>query len=184
MPIYLSLLRGINVGGNKSIKMADLQRLYESLGFTGAQTLLQSGNVVFQTGQTDAAHIVRQLEARIEQTFGFPSSVILRTRDQWQTIIERLPFSAAQMAEPGKILVMCLRDEPTAAAFAELQAAYSGPEVLHLSGAELYIYYAEGMGRSKLTHVLLEKKLKTIGTGRNWNTVQKLLALAETMGAA
>lgn len=179
MPVYISLLRGINVGGSKQIRMAELKTLYESLGFGGTQTLLQSGNVVFQSETPDPDQIANSIEAGIEQRFGFQSRIILRTRDQWQEILQRHPFSIDQLAEPSKILVMFLRDAPAIEAVEMLMQAHTGPEVIYPGGHELYIYYPEGMGRSKLDHALIERKLKVIATGRNWNTVTKLLTLCE-----
>lgn len=181
MPVYISLLRGINVGGSKQIRMAELKTLYESLGFGGTQTLLQSGNVVFESDSSDPDPIASDIEAAIEQRFGFQSRIILRTRDQWQEVIQRHPFSAGQLAEPAKILVMFLRDAPAAEALETLIQAHAGPEIIYHSRHELYIFYPDGMGRSKLDHALIERKLKVMATGRNWNTVNKLLALCETL---
>lgn len=181
MTVWLTLLRGINVGGNKQIKMAGLKTLLELLGLRSVQTLLQSGNVIFESDQTDPDQLTPQIEAGIEQTFGFRSAVILRTREQVKTVIEGHPFSADQLAEPGKAVVMFLRTAPETKAFESLQNAYSGPEEFHLKGTELYLYYNNGLGRSKLTNALIEKKLQTTGTARNWNTVTRLLTLAEAI---
>lgn len=181
MPVYISLLRGINVGGSKQIRMAELKTLYESLGFGGTQTLLQSGNVVFESETTDPDQIANSIEAGIEQRFGFQSRIIMRTREQWQEVIQHHPFSAGQLAEPSKILVMVLRDAPTTEAVETLIQAHTGPEIIYPGQRELYIFYPEGMGRSKLDHALIERKLKVTATGRNWNTVTKLLALCENL---
>ncbi|MBL8134764.1 MAG: DUF1697 domain-containing protein [Anaerolineae bacterium] len=178
MPVYIALLRGINVGGNKKLPMADLRTLCESLGFAGAQTLLQSGNVVFASPRADAEGIVRDLEAGIAARFGFESRVLLRARDQWAALIARHPFTPEQIAEPSKILVTFLLTAPDAAAIAALRAAHAGPEQVEVRGQEVYAYYPDGMGRSKLDNSFVERKLKTVGTGRNWNTVIKLLAEA------
>ncbi|MBK8024784.1 MAG: DUF1697 domain-containing protein [Chloroflexi bacterium] len=179
MPTYISLLRGINVGGNKKVPMADLKTLYESLGFAGARTLLQSGNAVFASERTDLDGIVRDLEAGIRQRFGFESRIVLRTAEQWVAVVAAHPFTPEQIAEPSKILVTFLADIPSEEAIAALLAAHQGPEQIHVLGREVFTFYADGMGRSKLDLTFVERRLKTIGTGRNWNTVLKLLALAE-----
>lgn len=181
MPVYISLLRGINVGGNKKIKMAELKTLYEALGFSRVQTLLQSGNALFEGPEADPETLAAQIEAGIERQFGFHASVIMRTAEEWQGVIARHPFSAEQLSDPQKLLITFLQQEPAAAALETLRQAHSGPETIHNSGRELYIHYPEGMGRSKLDHSLIERKLKITGSGRNWNTVSKLAALAGVM---
>ena len=179
MQTSIALLRGINVGGNKKIRMAALKDLCEGLGLHDVQTLLQSGNVVFRSAEASLEALAAQLESAIQARFGFEVRVMLRTLEQWRDILTRHPFSEAQLAEPAKILLACLSAAPSEQAWAALLAGHSGPEIVQRSGAELYIFYTEGMGRSKLDNSLLERRLKVISTGRNWNTVHKLLALAE-----
>lgn len=179
MPVFISLLRGINVGGNKRIKMADLRALYESLGFVGTQSILQTGNVVFETKLEDRDQLAQQIENGIEQRFGFHSDIIIRTVDEFRGVADKNPFLTRSAFEPGKLLVMFLRAFPDAEAIDDLITTHTGPELIHPDGQTLYLYYPDGMGRSKLSNVLIEKKLKISGTGRNWNTVTKLSALAE-----
>lgn len=179
MQTCIALLRGINVGGNKKIRMAELKELCEGLGLRDVQTLLQSGNVVFRSGEAVPEALAARLEAAIQARFGFEVRVILRTLAQWRAILAGHPFSEAQIAEPSKILLACLSAAPSEQAWAALLAGHSGPEIVQRSGAELYIFYTEGMGRSKLDNSVLERRLKVISTGRNWNTVHKLLTLAE-----
>lgn len=181
MAIYISLLRGINVGGNKIIKMEALRALYEALGFGNVTTLLQSGNVVFTSEQADAAVLGAQIEAGIVAAFGFESKIILRTAEQWRLIIDTHPFSAAQLAEPSKILVSFLSAAPQPGVVDALLATYGGAESVYERGKELYIYYPDGMGRSKLDQVLSDRKLGITQTGRNWNTVGKLMVIADTL---
>jgi uncharacterized protein (DUF1697 family) len=179
MPTCISLLRGINVGGNKRVPMADLKRLYESLGFSQVQTLLQSGNAVFQSDQTDTAALTHLIEAGIQRTFGFESRIILRTPDQWRTLMTEHPFSSEQMADPAKILVFLLAAPPHSEGIPIVTAGVQPPEIVHLRGQEVYLYFGDGMGRSKLSTAWIEKQLRAVGTGRNWNTVVKLMALAD-----
>lgn len=179
MPIFISLLRGINVGGNKKINMAELRRLYESLGLRGAQTLLQTGNVGFETDITDRAILAAHIEKGIEDAYGFHSDIIIRTVDELLAAIDAHPFSEDQLANPQKIALMFLLDEPEQDAIDKLKSNYSGPEEMVFNGKEAYLYYPDGMGRSKLTNTLIEKTLKTSGTMRNWNTTNKLRTLAE-----
>ncbi|MCB9451117.1 MAG: DUF1697 domain-containing protein [Anaerolineaceae bacterium] len=176
MPVYISLLRGINVGGNKKIRMAELKALYESLGFTNVQTLLQSGNVIFETA-ADPAQLAAQIEAGVFNTFGFESKIILRTCADLRAVVEHAPYTAEQLAEPSKALVTFLATAPGDTAIQTLLNDHQGPEVLQVVGQELFVFYTDGAGRSKLTNVFIEKRLKTTGTARNWNTILKLLNL-------
>lgn len=176
MPVFISLLRGINVGGNKKIKMADLKTLYESLGFTGTQTLLQSGNAIFETNLSEAQEIASKIEAGIQDTFGFESKIIMRTVDELKLVVENTPFTEEQLKDPAKMLVLFLVDKLDEKAVEAYMNKYVGSEVVYPQGRELYIYYTNGMGRSTLD---IDKKLKLNGTGRNWNTISKLLTLTE-----
>jgi uncharacterized protein (DUF1697 family) len=181
MAVFISFLRGINVGGNRKIKMTELKTLYESLGFTHVQTLLQSGNVVFKTDQTDPIELARQIEDGIQKTFGFHSQIVLRTADQLRAVIKAHTFSEEQLAEPSRILVMFLLETPASDAVDLFKTEYKGPEPYSFNGQEMYIHYGSGMADSKLSNALIDKRLKTISTGRNWNTVTKLLAMAEAL---
>jgi uncharacterized protein (DUF1697 family) len=178
MPIYISMLRGINVGGNRKIRMEELRAVYKSLGMEGPQTLLQSGNVVFQSDLSDRPALARQLEEGIEQRFGFHSDILLRTLDEFRAVIRRNPLSA-EHADPGKRVVMFLSASPAQDAIDDLLKAYAGPETIHITRQEAYLYYPDGQGRSKLSNAFIERKLNVSGTARNWNTVTRLLDLAE-----
>lgn len=183
MPVFISLLRGINVGGNKIIRMDTLRALYEALGFTKVQSLLQSGNVVFSTGQTDRAALISRIESEIEQRYGFHADVMIRTSDEVSHVIENQPFPADRVADPKRLLVTFLAAVPAASAVEALLKAHTGPEDIHHSGQELFLFYPDGAGSSKLTNTWIESKLKVSGTARNWNTVTALLSLAREVEA-
>ena len=178
MSVYISLLRGINVGGHKIIKMEALRALYHSMGLAEAQTLLQSGNVVFSSEITDRTGLAGQIEQAIEKSFGFHADVILRTAGDWAGVIARNPFRKEAEIAPAKTAVMFLSGRPGSAAQEGLENAHSGPEKIHFAGQELYLYYPDGMGRSKLTNVFIKRHLGLTGTARNWNTTVKLNAIA------
>ncbi|MBK9123188.1 MAG: DUF1697 domain-containing protein [Chloroflexi bacterium] len=182
MPVYVSLLRGINVGGNKRIKMADLKGLYEALGLRSVSTLLQSGNVVFESDTADASGLTSKLEAAIVHHFGFESKVMLRSGQRLAEIVAGVPLTPEQLAEPSRILVTFLRETPSDDRIAALHEAHAGPEKLQVRGDTLYAFYPDGMGPSKLDNAFVERRLKTLGTGRSWNTVTKLLALVGSSG--
>lgn len=174
MTAYVSLFRGINVGGNKLVRMNALKELHESLGLQGVATYIQSGNVVFTSDDAIPAQLARQIEEVFAHTFGFQSNVMVRTADQLSDIIANNPFQNQPTKESNRLVVMFLATHAVSTALEDIQKTYTGPEELHIIGQEAYIYYPEGMGRSKLSNTFLEKKLKTAGTARNWNTVLRL----------
>jgi uncharacterized protein (DUF1697 family) len=171
---FASLLRGINVGGNRKIRMDDLKALYESLGFKDVIPYIQSGNVVFHSDDTDVTRLRRYIEDGIEKQFGFHVDVIIRTSAELSEIIDKNPFQGQESKESNRVVVMFLATDPVSTAQGDIQKTYAGPEELHITGQEAYIYYPDGIGRSKLTNTFLEKKLQTRGTARNWNTVLRL----------
>lgn len=178
MITYVSLFRGINVGGRQMIRMDELKALHESLELKEVVTYIQSGNVVFTSDDADAAQLARQIEEGFAQKFGFHVQVMVRTSEELREIIANNPFQN-QQKEPKRVLVLFLATRPETTALEDLHKSYLGPEEFFLIGQELYIYYPDGMGRSKLTLPLIEKKLKTTGTGRNWNTVLQLEKLTQ-----
>lgn len=171
---FVSLLRGINVGGNRKIRMDDLKALYESLGFKDVIPYIQSGNVVFHSDDTDVIRLRRHIEDGIEKQFGFHVDVIIRTSAELSEIIDKNPFQGQESKESNRVVVMFLASHAVSTAQEDIQKTYTGPEELHITGQEAYIYYPDGIGRSKLTNTFLEKKLQTRGTARNWNTVLRL----------
>ena len=175
----VSLLRGINVGGNKAVRMDALKELHESLGLQRVETYIQSGNVVFTSDDANTAQLSSQIEEAFQHKLGFLSNVIVRTADEFNVIIENNPFKDQPMKETKWIVAMFLASDPINTALEDIQKTYSGPEEIHIIGQEVYIYYPEGIGRSKLTNTFLEKKLKTVGTARNWNTVLRLQKMME-----
>jgi uncharacterized protein (DUF1697 family) len=184
MPVAISLLRAVNVGGHNSIKMESLRTMYESLGLRGAQSYVQSGNVVFRTAAQDLVKLAKRIETRIEQTFGFRPVVIVRSTSELREVIRRNPFAARRDIHPSKLLVTFLATDPSLEAREKILGIKANPEELHLAGREVWIYFPNGMGRAKLSPAVIERTLKTPGTGRNWNTVTKLLEMAEKLEAS
>jgi uncharacterized protein (DUF1697 family) len=183
MTVYVSMLRAVYVGGTSRIKMEALQAVYESIGLKGVRTLLQSGNVVFSSTLRDRDQLVRRIEQEIERQLELRIEVILRTLAEFASIVERGPVLSPR-ADKAKLLVMFLSTVPTAAAQAALAKWHKerkGPEMLEMRGPEIYLYYPEGVGRSKLTGAVLESKLDVVGTSRNWNTLEKLLDTGRTL---
>ncbi len=178
MTTYIALLRGINVGGHKQISMADLRDLLTRLGFADVRSLLQSGNLLFDANGRTPAHLERLLEAEAEKRLALKTDFFVRTAKEWEGVVAHNPFRKEAMRDPGHLVVMFLKDAPSVTGVKALQKAITGREVVRAAGKHLYIVYPDGIGRSRLTNALIDKQLGTRGTGRNWNTVLKLDALA------
>jgi uncharacterized protein (DUF1697 family) len=177
MSTHIALLRAVNVGGTKKLAMADLRELGTMLGFGEVRTLLQSGNLVF-TSEAKAAELERLLEREAEKRLGLSTDFFLRSAKEWKSLIAQNPFPDEAARDPARLHVMPLKNAPTSAAVKALEAAIVGPERVRAIGATLYAVYPDGAGNSRLTNRLIESKLETRCTARNWNTVTKLAALA------
>ena len=175
------MLRAVNVGGHAKIKMKALRALYASLKFENPQTYVQSGNVVFRTSERNLETLAKRIQKAIEKKFGCCPEVILRTTEELRAVVAKNPFAKRANVEPGKLLVTFLTSDPGDAARQNLVGQNFQPEELHAVGRELYIYFPNGAGKSKLPWAKIDKILQTRGTGRNWNSVTKLLELAEGM---
>jgi uncharacterized protein (DUF1697 family) len=183
MIAVICLLRGVNLGGHNKIGMDALREICTSLKHRNPQTYIQSGNVVFGTTDGDLIKAAARIEDGIEKRLGFRPRVMLRTAAEMRAVIARNPFSARKGLDPAKLAVFFLADVPAAETRNKVLAINVGPEELHLHGRELFIYFPDGQGRSKLPPVL-DRTLKMPATARNWNTVSKLLAMAESLEAS
>jgi uncharacterized protein (DUF1697 family) len=182
MPIIICMLRGMNVGGHNKIKMDALKALCLSLKLKDPQTYVQSGNVIFRTEEKDQEKLARRIRDAIEKTGGFRPGVMLRTASELKEVVARNPFAGRSGIEPGKLLVNFLAADPGKQAREKaLAIKMIGPEELHLIGREAYIYFPNGQGRSKFPWPAIERTLGTSGTGRNWNSVTKMLEMAQKM---
>jgi uncharacterized protein (DUF1697 family) len=166
----IALLRGINVGGKTMVAMSDLRALAERLGLREAKTLLQSGNLVFRSDKSPA-----QLETMLEKELD-DIAVFVRTAEEIAGIVAGNPFPSEAKNDPGRLVMLLLKDAKDGAT---LNGIVAGREIARGKGRHVYIYYPDGQGRSKLTNAVIERKLGTRGTARNWNTAMKLAALAE-----
>jgi len=184
MGVFIAMLRGVNVGGNNMIKMEVLREICGTLKFRGAQTYVQSGNVVFACDERDAAVVEKKLENAIERKLGFRPAVIARTAAQLRDAVARNPFAKRRGLEPGKLLVTFLSGEPDATGLKTVRATKTDPEEMRIDGREVYIYFPNGAGKSKLAWSKIAEMLKVAGTARNWNSVNALLKMAEEMEAA
>ena len=179
MTVHIALLRAINLGGRNRVAMADLRDFLSQLGFNEPRSLLQSGNLVFRSDTRSPAAVEHRLEAEAARRLGLETDFFVRSAAEWGTIVAGNPFPEEARRDPQRLLVMCLKDAPAAGDVRVLREAIRGRETVRTDGRTAYIVYPDGVGRSRLTTALLEKKLRTRGTGRNWNTVLKLAAAAQ-----
>jgi uncharacterized protein (DUF1697 family) len=177
MTTYIALLRGVNVGGHNMVAMQELRKLCERLGLENATTLLQSGNIVFQSASRDPSALEVRLEQETAKRLGVKPAYFVRTADEWASLVKRNPFREEAERDPGHLLAVLMKHEPGAGAIKALRAAIVGRELVEARGRDAYFFYPDGVGRSKLTPNLIDRHLGGPGTARNWNTVLKLLAL-------
>ena len=163
MPTYIALLRAVNVGGTGKLPMNELRAMCETLGFTGVRTYIASGNVVFQS-RLAAASVKKQLERSLEDYAGQPVGVLLRTAEEMAAVLAANPFANAP---PERTLALFLDASPSADALAKVSG--QGTETIALGKREIYVYYKDGIGRSKLKIPAAKD-----GTARNMNTVATL----------
>lgn len=174
MPIYIALLRGINIGPHKRMKMEKLRASCEQLGFKQVQTLIQSGNVVFQAAKISPEAVSRKIEKQIETDFGFSADVITRTKEELGGIIEKNPFLGRKEMDQAKLHVVFVPQAPSPEAIKKLESLTLSPDKVHPAGKEIYFYFPNGVSGSSLWKHPLDRVLGVTGTMRNWNAVTKL----------
>jgi uncharacterized protein (DUF1697 family) len=179
MPVFIALLRAVNVSGTGKLPMAELKKACSEAGLERVETYIASGNLVFESALS-AAEVKVLIAGLLRERFGLAANdPLIRTPEALAAAIEGNPFVDAAADRPNLLQLTFLESAPDAAAL----AAYKGPERLHLSGDHLYVDFVEGIARSKLSPAFLAKALRVPATGRNWNTANKLLALARARGA-
>ena len=177
MKIYVALLRAVNLAGHNQIAMRDLCVLLTELGMEEPRSLLQSGNLVFRSAVSTSAELERLLEEAAEKSLGLKTDFFVRTAPDWKAVIAANPFVEEARLDPAHLLVAFLRRAPERSAVTALRNAIKGREVVEVKGKQAYLVYPDGVGRSRLTSAIIEGKLGTRGTGRNWNTVLKLAGM-------
>lgn len=178
MTIYIAFLRGINVGGHNMIKMAELKQLFETMGFSNVKTYIQSGNVLFESGEK-ADHLVQRIEQEIKAVFGFSITVVLRTSTELEQIIKNCPFAPNTLSEGESIHVSLLIAPPSQEGIEKLASSYNDIDEYQIVDQEVYQLFHQSIRNSKLSINL--QKLGVAATARNWKTMNKLNEIAKTM---
>jgi uncharacterized protein (DUF1697 family) len=172
----VALLRSINLGSHKKIAMQDLCEVFTELGFSDVRSLLQTGNVMFRS-QSRTTQLERLLEREVNKRLALQTDFFVRNADEWTSVVSHNPFRDEARRDPAHLVVVFLKHAPDANQLNALRAAITGRERVGAHGRQAYIVYPDGIGRSRVTSSLIERKLATRGTGRNWNTVLKMAEL-------
>ena len=172
--IWIALLRGINVSGQKLIKMEDLRKVFESLHYENVSTYIQSGNIVFAAaGSKNGVH-QQNIAKKLVAAFGFEVPVVVRSHGQLGEVIKKAPFKPSLLKENEKIHVTFLSEEPSRNGAEKLSNVRDTTDEIHLSGSEIYLLCRNGYGKTQYSNTFVEKKLGVPATTRNWATVNKL----------
>lgn len=177
MTLRIALLRGVNVGGNRKVAMADLKTMVEALGFTQVKTLLQSGNVVFEAGDRSDAELEALLDLEAEARLGLVTRFIVRGPKAWRAMIAANPMPGEAEREPSRFIVNVAREAVTPEMLAMIRAAATPGEKVEAGDRCVYAFFGDGIADSKAALAFGKKGLGLTSTGRNWNTVQKIAAL-------
>lgn len=173
---YIALLRGINVGGKNKIKMIDLKKIFELLGFKNVKTYIQSGNVMFDCDSHDEVTLATQIENKIGETFKILVKVIIRSEGELRNIITNNPFIKVPDIELDKLYVTFMSDNPVQTSISFLDARKGENEKFTIISRQVYLYFPNGYGKAKLNNTFIEKKLKIVATTRNWKTINNIVA--------
>jgi uncharacterized protein (DUF1697 family) len=179
MARYISILRGINVGGKNKIQMNGLKSLYENLKFTNVVTYIQSGNIIFETDSNPATkYFSKLIEEAIYEHYKFSVPVIIRSLEEMKNVILTNPFIAERAINIEKLHVTFLSEVPESYLVSNIKSLIFLPDRFKIIEREVYLYCPNGYGTTKLNNSFFESKLKITASTRNWNTINKLVELA------
>lgn len=173
------MLRGVNMTGHNTVKMTRLAEMFRQLGYTDAETYIQSGNIVFSGHDGDIADVSSRIRKAILSEFSLDIAVITRTLDEMKKIISANPFLEEPGFDPSKMAVLFLEHEPSEEQILKVAGIDYPPDKFRINGSEIYVYCPNGFGKTKLYTNFFEAKMKVTGTARNWRTVNKLMEMAE-----
>jgi uncharacterized protein (DUF1697 family) len=181
MTTYISILRGINVGGHNMIKMDALKQLYVSLGYSSVQNYIQSGNIIFNAPDTTTAALEETLSKAIFLTFGLHVAVIVLTPEELGNALTNNPYSPDPLRDSARIYFTFVSKVPDKALLESISHGLYAPDEFSACDKVIYNYCPNGYGNTKLTNTFFERKLKLNATSRNLKTVSELFAIAQKM---
>lgn len=177
MTLRIALVRGVNVGGNRKVAMADLKAMVEALGFTDVKTLLASGNVVFEASDRSDDELEALLEREAEARLGLVTHFIVRGPGAWRAMMDANPLPGEAEREPSRFLLNVSRETVTADMLATIRAVATPGEKVEAVDRCVYIFFGDGVADSKAAGMFGRTSLGLTATGRNWNTVRKIAEL-------
>jgi uncharacterized protein (DUF1697 family) len=179
--VHIVMLRGINLGPNRRVPMAELRALFSEAGYEDVRTYVQSGNIVLRS-TAKPAELERDAARLISERFGFDVPVIVRTRTDLAGVVKRNPLGEV-VDDPKRYQVSFLSAEPDSSVSGRLESLAAETEAVVIHGREIYAWHPDGVARSKLWNELAGKKLGVTATARNWTTVTTLLEMASEKGS-
>jgi len=179
MSTFITMLRGINVSGLRKIPMEELRGLYEAMSLANVKTYVQSGNVVFDSEEEVSSRLVERIEAQIEQVYGYNVPVLIRGTDEFKRGISGNPLLKGMNEDPAQLHVTFLYSVPSEKEMGVLTPPIGEGEELAIGEKEIYLYFPNGYGRTKLNNNYFERKLGIPATTRNWKTVKALYEMAK-----
>lgn len=175
MQTYIALLRGINVSGQKKIKMADLKVHLENLNFENVRTYIQSGNVIFESTKTDATDLAIKIKVEILKQYGFDVPTLVLTSKYLKNILNKNPLGKDKNTD--QIYFTILADKPSTENIEKIKKENYFPDEFSILDKVVYLYLSNGYGRAKMNNNFFENKLKVQATTRNWKTLNKILEI-------
>lgn len=179
MKTYISLLRGINVSGQKLIKMDALRLMFTDLGFNSIQTYIQSGNVIFQNEETESKKIEKRIADKINERFGFIVPVMVKELADLSAVLKNNPFVINRNEDVTKLHVTLISHLPKQEEIDKIKSDQYLPDEFILTDKTIYLFCPNGYGKTKLTNTFFENKFKVVATTRNWKTLNELFNIAE-----
>jgi uncharacterized protein (DUF1697 family) len=177
MNTYIALLRGINVSGQKQIKMTELKALFEELKFSDVQTYIQSGNVIFKSKEDQVNKLESKVAKAIREKFGFDVKIIVKTPKEFEYVLKNNPF-IKKKKEAERLYTTFLSEVPSTEKIKKLKETDYSPEEYTIDGKNIFMFFPDGYGKARLSNNLFENKLKVFATTRNWKTVNTLWKMA------
>ena len=181
MTTYISILRGINVGGHNPIKMEALRQLYTELGYSDIQSYIQSGNIIFRSALSDSHYLEKSIQEKIFEAFGWNVPVLVLSSEELKTTLVNNPFVKDELKNPAFMHLTFLSGIPDKTNLEKIHAGYYLPDEFYISGKTIYLYCPSGYGNTKLSNTFFENKLKLSATTRNLKTSSVLLSMAENL---
>jgi uncharacterized protein (DUF1697 family) len=178
MPVYVSMLRGVNLGAHNRMKMAELREVLTPLGCQKVQTYIQSGNVIYRAAKQSRQALSKKIEESLLQRFGFSVPVLTRTAREMKDVIQSNPFLKESGVDLSKLHVTFLPEVPGEAGLKIMRAIDAGPDRCHSVGDVIYLFCPNSYSETRLSNGFLEKTFSVRATTRNWRTVNKLYDLA------